>query len=73
MCYTRSVKCRSSRLDAHLLNTVSYVPVIVKLILKQIIEGWEWGRTDSCARNQSPKKSPSPLVPRSRMRKTKLK
>ena len=56
MCYTRSVKCQSSRLDAHLLNIFSYTPVIVKLILKQIVEGGDELDQSNCARNQSPDK-----------------
>ena len=73
MYYTRSVQYRSSRIHPHLLSTDSYIPVIVKLILNQTVEGWDGLDRPSCARNQSPDKSPSPLVPRSRMRRTKLK
>ena len=60
MCYTRSVKCRSSWLDAHLLNTVIYIPVIVKLILKPIVEGGDGLDRPTC-RNQSTNKTYSPF------------
>ena len=39
MLYNQSVKYQSSPLDAYLLNTDAYIPVTVKLILNQIVEG----------------------------------
>ena len=48
-------------LDAHLLNTVIYIPVIVKLILKPIVEGGDGLDRPTCARNQSTNKTYSPF------------